>query len=281
MLDSVLRKVFSRSVVREQLPPPVSGMANFGCGTTFHAAWDNYDHRPSSPGVRPLDLRRPLPLADGVYEAVYSSHTLEHLPRNEVPRILSEFRRVLKPGGILRIVVPDLELMARTYLRGLERAAAGNPEGLVNHEWMSIEMVDQMTRSFNGGFMGRFWRVRPLPARTFIEDRLGSEAAAFLAAVDTGDSKFGPPIAAEEVFAIESPSADEELAFRRKGEIHRWMYDRISLRNLLEEAGFTDVTKCSAEESRIPHFSGYHLDADESGRARKPESLFMEAANLA
>ena len=278
MLVPALKTALGAGTGREKLQPPASAMANFGCGTTFHAAWDNYDHRPSSLAVRPLDLRQLLPLADGVYESVYSSHTLEHLPRNEVLRVLSEFRRVLKPGGILRLVVPDLELMARTYLRELDRAAAGDSDGLANHDWMSIEMVDQMTRSFTGGFMGRFWRVRPLPARRFIEDRLGGEAASFLAAVDTGDSKFGPSIAAAEVFRKESPSADEELAFRRKGEIHRWMYDRISLRRLLEEAGFTGVTKCSAEESRIPHFATYHLDADESGHARKPESLFMEAA---
>jgi len=281
MPDSPKTVFATRAIGRDKHLPPSSPMANFGCGTTLHASWDNYDHRPSSPGVRPLELRQPLPLADGVYEVVYSSHTLEHLPRNKVPRILSEFRRVLKPGGILRIVVPDLELMARTYLRELERAAAGDPEGLVNHEWMSIEMIDQMTRSFSGGFMGRFWRVRPLPARTFIEKRLGGEAASFLAAVDAGNSKFGPPIPAAEVFRRESPSAEEEMEFRRKGENHCWMYDRISLRSLLEEAGFTDVTKCTADESRIPDFSGYHLDTDESGRARKPESLFMEAANLA
>ena len=280
-MTGIFRKLLARRHGGKQCVETSSLMANFGCGTTFHAAWDNYDHRPSSPAVRPLDLRQPLSLSDGVYEAVYSSHTLEHLPRNEVPKILSEFRRVLKPGGILRIVVPDLELMARTYLRELDRAAVGDPEGLVNHEWMSIEMVDQMTRSFSGGFMGRFWRVRPLPARAFIEERLGGEAASFLAAVDAGNSKFGSPIAAAEVFRRESPSAEEEIEFRHKGENHCWMYDRISLRSLLEEAGFTDVTKCTADGSSIPDFAGCHLDTDESGRARKPESLFMEAAKPA
>lgn len=45
----------------------------------------------------------------GPFEAVYSSHTLEHLYPHEVPVALSEFMRVLKDGGKCVLVVPDLE----------------------------------------------------------------------------------------------------------------------------------------------------------------------------
>ncbi len=273
---SAIKTILRAGAGRDQPLQPGSALANFGCGTTFHPAWDNYDFVPCGAEVRSVDLRRPLPFDDNVYDAVYSAHTLEHLPRNEVPGVLAEFRRILKPGGILRIVVPDLELMARTYLEQLERAVEGDGEGQANHAWMSVEMIDQMTRTFRGGFMGRMWRSRPLPSRRFIEERLGTEAAAFLASVDAGDSKFGGTIAPEEVFRVSSPSAADELAFRAKGEIHRWMYDRVSLRWLLAAAGFAEVRQCCAAESAIAGFSGYGLDTDENGRVRKPESLFME-----
>jgi predicted SAM-dependent methyltransferase len=275
-LISFLAKFLSTRPCSHARLQPGSALANFGCGTTFHQAWDNFDFIPSGEEVRSVDLRRPLPFGDNVYDAVYSSHSLEHLPRNEVPAVLAEFLRILKPGGVIRLAVPDLELMARTYIKQLERAVAGDREGLANHEWMSIEMIDQMTRTFRGGYMGRMWRSRPLPSRQFIEERLGGEASSFLAAVDAGDSKFGGPIPPEDIFQVPNPSAAEEMAFRAKGEIHRWMYDRVSLRELLVASGFIGVSQCSAGESAIKGFLGYSLDTDGNGKARKPESLFME-----
>lgn len=52
--------------------------------------------------------------AIGPFDAVYCSHALEHLYPHEVPEALSEFYRVLKPAGVLVILVPDLEGVAAT-----------------------------------------------------------------------------------------------------------------------------------------------------------------------
>ena len=56
-----------------------------------------------------LDLTRPLPYPDGAFEAVFGSHVLEHLTPGEAEAALHELRRVLRPGGIIRIAVPDLD----------------------------------------------------------------------------------------------------------------------------------------------------------------------------
>ncbi len=65
--------------------------------------------------LRYLDLTRPLPFADDSVEAVFSSHVLEHLFADEVERLIRELHRVLKPGGICRVVVPDLEKIVALY----------------------------------------------------------------------------------------------------------------------------------------------------------------------
>jgi predicted SAM-dependent methyltransferase len=57
-----------------------------------------------------------IPLPDASVEVLYSSHMLEHLDRDEAARFLSEARRVLAPGGILRLAVPDLALLVREYM---------------------------------------------------------------------------------------------------------------------------------------------------------------------
>ena len=59
---------------------------------------------------------KPLPFEDASMEAIYCSHVLEHLPAGAVQSLLDEFKRVLKPGGRLRLIVPDLEANLRDLL---------------------------------------------------------------------------------------------------------------------------------------------------------------------
>lgn len=67
-----------------------------------------------------LDLRKPLPFPDARFVAVYSSHTLEHLYYDDAVALLKECYRVLKPGGICRIVVPDLRAAVTKYLSSVD-----------------------------------------------------------------------------------------------------------------------------------------------------------------
>jgi SAM-dependent methyltransferase len=66
--------------------------------------------------IRIANLRRRLPFADASFDAVYSSHTIEHLTRGEGLSVLKEAWRVLRPGGVCRTLVPDLESLIREYL---------------------------------------------------------------------------------------------------------------------------------------------------------------------
>lgn len=64
-----------------------------------------------------LDLTsQPLPFEDASAETIFTSHTLEHIPPASLEFVLSEFRRVLSPWGVLRIGVPDIALATKAYV---------------------------------------------------------------------------------------------------------------------------------------------------------------------
>lgn len=269
------RKTDGRSLPVDSPRSASSGLANIGCGVVFHPGWDNFDFVPIDPGIRKIDLAKPLPFEPASFRACYLSHVLEHLPRQRVPSLLAEIRQSLQPGGVLRIVVPDLEVIARLYLRELEAAAAANDEEAgLRHEWMTLELVDQLTRSFSGGFMGRTMRSRPLPHRGFIESRVGWEGKHWLESMDLDGSQ---PLSPGDIYNLPQTGSEEEALFRQAGEVHRWMYDRVSLRRLLAQGGYVGTVVCRADQSQIPNFSDYLLDTDEAGVVRKPDSLFIEA----
>lgn len=68
------------------------------------------------PEIVIANLRKKLPFATGTFDAVYASHVLEHLYEREAVDLVKESVRVLRPGGVLRIVVPDLRAMTLRYL---------------------------------------------------------------------------------------------------------------------------------------------------------------------
>jgi SAM-dependent methyltransferase len=218
-------------------------------------------------------LLLPLPWQDATFEAVYSSHVLEHLPRGKAPLLLKQIRRILRPKGILRLVVPDLAGIARAYLESFQAAKQELPGSWLRHEWMTLELLDQLVREKSGGFMRRWWELNPVPGQEFIQARVGQEATAHW---ENRSPHAGTIPSTDPIYLDELVDEKSRLAFLKTGENHRWMYDEISLGQLLIKAGFKDVKSCQADESAIGDFPTYHLDTDKNGRVRKPDSLFME-----
>ena len=91
-------------------------LINLGSGGRGKPGWINVDVFPA-PGVTcTFDCRKRLPFADHTARGIYTEHFFEHIDyTEEAPHFLSECHRVLKPGGVLRIVVPDAEKYIRAY----------------------------------------------------------------------------------------------------------------------------------------------------------------------
>jgi len=115
------------------------------------------------------DLRRGIPFDDASVDVVYHSHLLEHIDRSAAPQFLREIRRVLKPGGIHRIVVPDMEKLCRRYLEHLVQCMEeGRERG--EHDVYIAKIIQQMVQR------GAFGTSQQRPLRRAIENILLGDA---------------------------------------------------------------------------------------------------------
>jgi SAM-dependent methyltransferase len=91
---------------------------NLGCGPRPVAGWVNADREPFHGIDVHGDLRTGLPIDSGRFEWVVAIHVLQDLAWPDIPGALAEVKRILKPGGVLRLALPDLDRAIDAYRRG-------------------------------------------------------------------------------------------------------------------------------------------------------------------
>lgn len=116
----------------------------YGCGWSAPKEWRNFDASPTLRFERlPLighlytknksrfpanveygDIVKGLPVPPASCKVVYCSHILEHLSLNDFRVALRNTREILQPGGIFRLVLPDLEYSAKRYIDNASNEAA-------------------------------------------------------------------------------------------------------------------------------------------------------------
>ena len=134
----------------------------YGCGTWVPEGWQNFDVTPAlfvqnipvigkklAPIRFPKEVRhgnicKGLPFADGTGDKVYCSHVLEHLAVNDLRLALKNTLKMLRPGGVFRLVIPDLRLAAEAYL--------GNGEPDAGFKFVETLGMGRMNRHL--GLMG-------------------------------------------------------------------------------------------------------------------------------
>lgn len=90
-----------------------------GCGKIRLDGWINADIDPGAQLI--IDIRWPLPFPANYLERIYSEHVLEHVTYDTAVRFLREARRVLAPGGVIRIAMPSLDDLIEGYCQNWQR----------------------------------------------------------------------------------------------------------------------------------------------------------------
>jgi hypothetical protein len=221
----------------------------------------------------------------------YSSHVVEHLSPQEASAFFEEQYRVLRPGGVIRVVVPDLEAICRNFVQFVDESRRGVAGAKDRLQYTYLELFDQTVRSRSGGELLAMWRNCPRGLEEFVTARSGDVLQLpGLACTRAAGSTLSQRLARVWRRAREAALAGfgfllfgrigwravREGLFRQRGEIHRAMYDDVRLTVMLEAAGFHDVRRVGPNESRLPGFDAYELDAV-NGLARKPDSMYLEA----
>ncbi len=275
---------------------------NLGCGNRFDPSWTNLNFTSTGEGVISHDLTQGIPFPDESFDVVYHSHVLEHFPKAEAEPFIQECYRVLRPQGILRVVVPDLEQIAKIYLESLEQAITGSQEWGNNYDWILLEMYDQTVRNESGGEMMAYLFREYIPNGEFVIQRQGVEGKKLIESghqhrqhlkSESYSQSQRVPFIKKFYRFLRYPSYRQETLlklvlgqeykalqigrFRQSGEVHQWMYDRYSLSLLLKKCGFQNILQQTAATSYIPNWTCFNLDTEPDGSVYKPDSMFLEA----
>ena len=247
-----------------------------------------------------VDLsRESLDFPDDTFDAVNSYHLMEHFSPQEAERLMAEMFRVLKPGGILRVSVPDLESICREYLHQLE-AAVKEPsvQNIRRYQWSVMQIIDQLVRDKTGGMILDAIRAGEYDQdyvdekqsdvyRPFFKYRQEQEHAANVPAPKSLWQRVSTltPLTLYEGLKRRITVYARQLTASTPTTVHdphsiretwRWAYDRISLNLLFQKAGFIEIQPKDFKHSDIPTWSKYDLDRSNFADRAIDPSVYIE-----
>lgn len=182
---------------------------NLGCGPSPTPGWVNIDNsltvrlaripaisaligrKAFIEAVRQSQIRYGTALHTGLpagsADVIYSSHMLEHLDRREARRFLAEVRRLLKPGGILRLAVPDLGMIAARY------ASDGDADRFMTALGIELDkpmgLIARLRFAFLTGFRHHHWMYDAAS----LERLLASEGFDSIVRLQPGETGIADP----------------------------------------------------------------------------------------
>jgi predicted SAM-dependent methyltransferase len=150
----------------------------YGCGLSAPAGWINFDSSPTlkiqktpllgnlvkgrlntvfPDNVKFGDIVKGLPIANESCDAIYCSHVLEHLSLEDFRIALKNTHKLLKRGGLFRLVMPDFEVLVNSYVNSKKN---GNPEAAIKFMKDSGMALESRTRGMKGMLEGTLGNAR-------------------------------------------------------------------------------------------------------------------------
>jgi SAM-dependent methyltransferase len=149
----------------------------YGCGLCAPKEWVNYDISPTlrirkipiigklitkvfnhemdfSENIICGDIVKGLGEIHDTVDVVYCSHILEHLALEDLRNALRNTYTMLKPGGVFRFVLPDLEYMARTYIANVDRHDSDSAIKFMESSLLGVTKREHGVRAFTINFLG-------------------------------------------------------------------------------------------------------------------------------
>ncbi|MFV9631580.1 MAG: class I SAM-dependent methyltransferase [Methanosarcinales archaeon] len=109
----------------------------------YDVDWADHIHK-----IMIRDVSKKLPFDNESIDYIYSSHLIEHLNKEVGEKLLQECFRVLKKGGLFRLIIPDLELFANNYIKEITdtQSSMDNTDFLMSERFLDQLNMSEKTR---------------------------------------------------------------------------------------------------------------------------------------
>ena len=258
---------------------------NIACGSNYikQPDWVNLDYKRAD-GVKKYNLLKKLPFQDSSFDAVYCSHFVEHIPLRKIDSFLQECMRVIKPGGVLRIVMPDYFFLCKEFIKNFEN------QDFEKANFIKILTLDQCVRTNRGGYLKKYLldvhNNDDQDLKEYILEIIGEDFEAMNNSMTLFEqlnfSNFFKLLEILWIYLISSflPSAfkNQNVSFTSVGEKHTWLYEEESFKRKLIENNFKEVLFPSFDESYLGNLF-HELDVHPTNKKPRKgiHQFFIEA----
>jgi len=118
-----LRRPWARRQLGKYIATHDIRKLHLGAGGSTHPGWIGTDIQPSSSEILCLDATQPLPIKDATFNYILCEHMIEHITWEQGLAMLRECRRILRPGGVIRIATPDLAVIIGLHAKPASKDA--------------------------------------------------------------------------------------------------------------------------------------------------------------
>jgi len=258
---------------------------NLACGKSYinSPEWTNMDYSGDA-NILHVNLLKPIPLEDESVDFIYCSHFIEHLTKKQLREFMKECFRVLKKGGILRLVTPDFDEIIKAYISNYEN------KNINQSNFIKLELLDQLVRKNPGGELYTFYQnSSKTVSDEFVYSRTGE-------LINNNENQNKSKLSLKKIYKkilrsfsllyikiicylLPQAFRNSNVSFADVGELHHWVWSDYELIDFLISCGFKNCHSTSFDQSSSNHFKNNYLnqlDVLNNFPRKGNESMYIE-----